>query len=84
MSQKKRYGNPRKEQAYEEGQGDGESSSPERKGGRSKGELSVGFIFFAWALFFVVWAASNLLIAALVFGIALTAAIAMLNLHSRS
>jgi hypothetical protein len=84
MSQKKRYGNPSKEQAYEEGRKEGASSGAERKGGRSKGELSVGFIFFAWALFFVMWAASNLIIAALVFGIVLTAAIGLLNLRERS
>jgi len=80
MSEKKRYGDPRKGQAHEKS----ERGDTSRSCGRSKGELSVGFILFAWALFFVVWAASNLLIAALVFGIALTAAIAMLNLHSRS
>jgi hypothetical protein len=79
VSQRRRYGNPRKEQAYEEGQREGERPGAGREGGRSKGELSVGFIFVAWALFFVMWAASNLLIAAIVFGVFLTAAIGILN-----
>jgi hypothetical protein len=70
MSQRKRYGDPRKSEA--------EAAARER--GRSKGELSVGFIFAAWIVFFVVWLAlGSLLVAAIVFGLMLTGAIAVLN-----
>lgn len=88
MSDRKRYGNPAKEQEYEEAQREGGRSTAQREGGRSaapregrsKGELSVGFIFFAWILFFVLWlAAGSLLVAALVFGVVLTGAMAVLN-----
>jgi hypothetical protein len=71
MSEKKRYGDPRKQEAFEESK---------RVGGRSKGELSVGFIFFAWALFFLLWlVAGSLVVAAVVCGLLLTVAIAVLN-----
>jgi hypothetical protein len=70
MSQKRRYGDPRK----------GEAESTRREQGRSKGELSVGFIFAAWIVFFVVWLAlGSLLVAAIVFGLMLTGAIAILH-----
>ena len=70
MSQKKRYGDPRKS----------ETQGTRREQGRSKGELSVGFIFAAWIVFFVVWLAlGSLLVAAIVFGLMLTGAIAILH-----
>ena len=66
MSGKKRYGDPRKNEAARE--------SSARKPGRSKRELSVGFIFFAWIVFFVIWlAAGSLVVAAVVFGALLLA-----------
>ena len=49
VSEKRRYGDPRKQQAVEDSK---------RVAGRSKRELSVGFIFFAWALFFLLWLGS--------------------------
>jgi hypothetical protein len=71
MSGKKRYGDPRKNQAQE-------SSKPAR--GRSKRELSAGFLLVAWIVFFVVWlAAGSLLAAAIVFGVLLLGGIALLN-----
>jgi hypothetical protein len=71
MSEKKRYGDPRKQQALEESK---------RVAGRSKRELSVGFIFFAWALFFLIWlVAGSLVVAAVVCGLLLTVAIGLLN-----
>jgi Flp pilus assembly protein TadB len=71
MSDKKRYGDPRKNQAREE-------SKQARR--RSKRELSTGFIFFAWAVFFVLWlAAGSLVIAAVVFGVLLSAGMFVLN-----
>lgn len=71
MTDKKRYGDPRKNQALEDSR---------QARGRSKRELSVGFIFFGWAVFFVLWlAAGSLLIAAVVFGAILSAGIAVLN-----
>ncbi len=71
MSEKKRYGDPRKQQAAEDSK---------RVAGRSKRELSVGFIFFAWALFFLLWlVAGSLVVAAVVCGLLLTGAIAVLN-----
>jgi hypothetical protein len=70
MTARKRYGDPRKNEAQESA----------KKRGRSKRELSTGFIFFAWILFFVIWlAAGSLLVAAIVFGLLLTAGIALLN-----
>jgi hypothetical protein len=70
MSQTKRYGDPRKSEAQ---------TTPSEQG-RSKGELSVGFIFAAWAVFFVVWLwLGSLLVAAIVFGLMLTGAIAILH-----
>ena len=44
MSKRKRYGDPRKQEA---------SEAARRQGGRSKAELSVGYIFFAWIVFFI-------------------------------
>ena len=70
----KRYGDPRKRAAVEEA---GE------KRGRSKRELSTAFLFFAWIVFFAIWlAAGSLLVAALVFGVLLSGAIALLNARS--
>ena len=70
MSEENRYGDPRK----------GEAESARREQRRSKGELSVGFIFAAWIVFFVVWLAlGSLLVAAIVFGLMLTGAIAILH-----
>jgi len=69
-STKKRYGDPRKNQEAE----------GSRRAGRSKRELSTGFIFFAWAVFFVLWlAAGSLVIAAVVFGALLTVGVALLG-----
>ena len=60
MSKRKRYGDPRKNEA---------SEAARRSGGRSKPELSVGYIFFAWIVFFLLWIfAHSLVIAAVVFG----------------
>ena len=57
---KQRYGDPRKNQAQQE-------SKTLR--GRSKRELSVGFIVLAWIVFFVLWlAVGSLLVAAVAFG----------------
>jgi hypothetical protein len=86
MSQKKRYGDPRKEAqeraAHAQGGSGREGAGSGREGGRSDRELSVGFIFFAWILFFAIWlAAGSLLVAALVFGVLLTAGIGVLNLR---
>ena len=72
MSGKKRYGDPRKDEAARE--------SSERARTRSKRELSVGFIFFAWIVFFVLWlAVGSLLVAAIVFGVLLSGGIAVLK-----
>ena len=89
MSSRKRYGDPRKEQAYEEarreGAGGGAPAEGKRSGdgrarGRTRRELSVGYIFFAWIVFFLLClAAGSLLLAALVFGVLLTGGIAVLN-----
>ena len=86
MSQRKRYGDPRKEaaerSAREQGGSGHEQRGSTREGGRSDRELSVGFIFFAWILFFAIWlAAGSLLVAAIVFGLVLTGGIAVLNLR---
>ena len=71
MSDKKRYGDPRKNQALEDSK---------RVRGRSKRELSTGFIFFGWAVFFLIWlAAGSLVIAAVVFGALLSIGIVMLS-----
>jgi Flp pilus assembly protein TadB len=71
MSDKKHYGDPRKEQARE---------SQKSARGRSKRELSVGFIFFAWIVFFVLWlAVGSLLVAAIVFGVLLLGGAAVLS-----
>jgi len=70
MSQRKRYGDPRKS----------EPEAPARAQERSNRELSVGFIFASWIVFFVVWLAlGSLLAAAIVFGVMLTGAIAVLH-----
>ena len=72
MSGKKRYGDPRKNEA--------ERESSEQTQTRSKRELSVGFIFLAWIVFFVLWlAVGSLLVAAIVFGVLLSGGIAVLN-----
>lgn len=70
MSDKKRYGDPRKNQAQDKAK---------LRAGRSKRELSVGFIFFAWIVFFALWLAVGLLVAALVFGVLLLAGTALLS-----
>jgi uncharacterized membrane protein YccF (DUF307 family) len=71
MSGKKRYGDPRKNEARE-------SAKQARR--RSKRELSVGFLFFAWIVFFGLWlAVGSLLVAAIVFGVMLLGGIAVLN-----
>jgi Flp pilus assembly protein TadB len=70
MSGRKRYGDPRKNQARE---------SAKQARGRSKRELSVGFIVVAWIVFFVLWLAAGLLVAAIVFGALLLGGIAALN-----
>jgi len=70
MSDKKRYGDPRKQA--------GESAKRGRR--RSKRELSLGYIVFAWIVLFVIWfAAGSLLIAAIVFAVLLMAGIAALS-----
>lgn len=72
MSSKKRYGDPRKNQAREESS---------KLAGRSKRELSVGFIVFAWVVFFVLWVAvGSLLVAAIVFGALLAGGVAVLGM----
>ena len=72
LSGKKRYGDPRKNEAARE--------SSKQARGRSKRELSVGFICFAWIVFFVVWlAVGSLLVAAIVFGALLLGGIAALK-----
>jgi hypothetical protein len=71
MSDKKRrYGDPRKQAASEQA----------KRPGRSKRELSVAFIFFAWIVFFVLWlAVGSLLVAAIVLGVLLLGGTAVLN-----
>jgi Flp pilus assembly protein TadB len=70
MSDKKRYGDPRK-QAVE---------SQKRTGRGSKRELSIAFIVFAWIVLFVIWfAVGSLLVAAIVFAVLLMAGIAALS-----
>ena len=71
MSGKKRYGDPRKNEAPG-------SSKPAR--GRSKRELSAAFIAVAWLVFFVLWAVvGSLLVAGIAFGALLLGGIAVLN-----
>jgi hypothetical protein len=74
MSDKKRYGDPRRNQARE-----GSKQAAEK----SKREFSGGFLFFilfAWIVFFVLWlAAGSLLVAAIVFGVLLAGGIAVFN-----
>src|SRR5271170_5694009 len=71
MSGKKRFGDPRKSQAAE---------SSRQARGRSRRELSAGFLLVAWAVFFVLWlAVGSLLVAAIVFGVLLSGGIAVLN-----
>jgi Flp pilus assembly protein TadB len=70
MSDKKRYGDPRKQA--------GESAKRARR--RSRRELSIGFILFAWIVRFVLWfAVGSLLVAAIVFAALLFAGIAALS-----
>jgi hypothetical protein len=70
MSEKKRYGDPRKQA--------GESAKRARR--RSKRELSIGFIVFAWIVLFVIWfAVGSLLVATIVFAALLMAGIAALS-----
>jgi Flp pilus assembly protein TadB len=70
MSDKKRYGDPRKRAV--------ESQKRTRRG--SKRELSIGFIVFAWIVLFVIWfAVGSLLVAAIVFAVLLMAGIAALS-----
>jgi hypothetical protein len=70
MSDKKRYGDPRKQAVA--------SEKRARRG--SKRELSIGFIVFAWIAFFVIWfAAGSLLVAAIVGAVLLMAGIAALG-----
>ena len=74
MTGKRRYGDPRKDQARERAKQEQE---------RSKREFSGGFllfILFAWIVFFVLWlAAGSLLVAAIVFGVLLSGGIAVFN-----
>jgi hypothetical protein len=71
VSGKRRSGDPSKAEAQE---------SSKRAGGRSKRELSAGFLLLAWALFFVLWlAVGSLLVAAIIFGVLLSGGIAVLN-----
>jgi len=62
MSGKKRYGDPRKNE---------ELAVSKQAAGRSKRELSVGFIFIAWIVFFALWLTVGLIVAAIVFGVLL-------------
>jgi hypothetical protein len=74
MTRKRRYGDPRKDQAQE---------ASEQAREMSKREFSGGFLFFiafAWIVFFVLWlAVGSLLVAAIVFGVLLSAGIAVFN-----
>lgn len=72
MTGKKRYGDPRKRQAQE---------NAKLVAGRTKRELSVGFIFLAWAIFFALWLAVGLLVAAIAFGLLLLAGTALLSVR---
>jgi hypothetical protein len=67
MTDKKRYGDPRKNQPRD-------TSKREFSGG------SLVFIFVAWIVFFAVWlAVGSLLVAAIVFGVLLSGGIAVIN-----
>jgi hypothetical protein len=73
MSGKRRYGDPRKDQVR--------ANSGETRG-RSKRELSAGFLIIAWVVFFLLWAVvGSLLAAAIVFGVLLTGGVAVLNMN---
>lgn len=70
MSDKARSGDPRK-RAQE---------SEKRGRRRSKRELSIGYILFAWIVLFVIWfAAGSLLIAAIVFAALLFVGVAAIS-----
>ncbi len=74
MSGRKRYGDPRKNEALE---------SSKQARGRSKRELSMGFILCAWVVFFLVWlAVGSLLVAAIVFGVLLVGGTAAISTRS--
>src|SRR5262249_55885158 len=74
MTEKKRYGDPRREQAQEASKEAREASKREFSGG------SLVFIFFAWIVFFGLWlAVGSLLVAAIVFGVLLTGGIAVID-----
>jgi len=71
MSGKKRYGDPRKNPTPD---------SPQQARGRSKRELSVGFLLVAWVVFFLVWlAVGSVLVAAIVFGALFAGGLAVIN-----
>jgi Flp pilus assembly protein TadB len=70
VSDKKRYGDPRKRAQ--------ESAKPLPR--RSKRELSVGFIAVTWLVFFIVWLVAGLLVAAIVFGALLVGGTAVLSI----
>jgi hypothetical protein len=74
MTGRRRYGDPRKDEARD---------SARRARERSKREFSGGFLFFiafAWIVFFVLWlAVGSLLVAAIVFGVLLSGGIAVFN-----
>jgi hypothetical protein len=54
--------------------------SPAREGrSRSRRELSVGYIFAAWLVFFLLWVVAGFLVAAIVFGVMLAAGGAVLR-----
>ena len=71
MTAKKRYGDPRKNEARESA----------KRAPRSKRELSVGFIFAAWIVFFALWLTAGLVIAAIVFGALLIVGAAALGMR---
>ncbi|HTY97082.1 MAG TPA: hypothetical protein VMB91_08590 [Solirubrobacteraceae bacterium] len=48
MSKRKHYGDPRRQEASE-----AQAEAARERRGRSKTELSVGYIFFAWIVFFI-------------------------------
>ncbi len=70
MAEKKHYGDPRKNAAEE-------AATKRRAPG--KREMSTGFIFLAWIVFFGLWLVAGLIAAAIVMGLMMTAAIAVLN-----
>jgi hypothetical protein len=74
MTGRKRYGDPRKNEAREGSKQAREKSRREFSGG------SIVFLFFAWIVFFVLWVAvGSLLVAAIVFGVLMSGGIAVLN-----